>query len=95
MQLLRIYGALARRPRRLQGMDLALMTQRTAVSIDKARRLLGYAPRVDVAEGMLRCASWLRQEGHLPSGVRSRSAAMPAGHPHADAADGELAAAGG
>jgi len=44
MQLLRVYGALARRPRRLQGMDVRLMSQRTAVRIDHATSLLGWTP---------------------------------------------------
>ena len=66
VQWLRVYGTLAQRPRRLQGMDLNLMTQRTEVSIDKARRLLGYTPRVSLAAGMGRCEQWLRQQGYLP-----------------------------
>lgn len=66
MQWQRIYGTLAERPRRVQGMDLALMTQRTTVRIDKAATRLGYAPRIDLGEGMRRCAAWLRAEGHLP-----------------------------
>ncbi len=31
-------------------------------SIDKARRLLGYEPQVDLAEGMRRTESWLREQ---------------------------------
>lgn len=34
-------------------------------SIDKARRLLGYAPRVDVVEGIVRTARWYRDNGWL------------------------------
>ncbi|WP_229051387.1 NAD(P)-dependent oxidoreductase [Aeromicrobium sp. Leaf350] len=34
-------------------------------SIEKARRLLGYEPTVDLAEGMVRVEAWLRQEGLL------------------------------
>jgi nucleoside-diphosphate-sugar epimerase len=66
MHWVRIWGTLAERPRRVQGMDLTLMTQRTAVSIAKARSLLGYVPQVGVDEGMRRCAAWLQNEGHLP-----------------------------
>ncbi len=66
VQWLRVYGMLTQRPRRLQGMDLSSMTQRTEVSIDKARRLLGYTPRVPAADGMRRCEQWLRDQGHLP-----------------------------
>lgn len=94
MQWLRVYGTLAQRPRRLQAMDVALMTQHAAVSIDKARRLLGYTPRTDVAEGMRRCASWLRQEGHLPPAWGSRSAALSARPERADDCGTDRAAAG-
>jgi nucleoside-diphosphate-sugar epimerase len=94
MQWLRVYGTLAQRPRRLQGMDVALMTQQTAVSIDKARRLLGYTPRVDLAEGMRRCEHWLHQEGHLPLGLRSPSAAVPVRAGRADDGDTYLMATG-
>ena len=34
-------------------------------SIDKARRLLGYAPKVDVREGIERTARWYREHGRL------------------------------
>jgi len=34
-------------------------------SIEKARRLLGYAPKVDVAEGIARTAQWYRENGWL------------------------------
>lgn len=33
--------------------------------IEKARRLLGYEPRVSLDEGMKRSEAWLREEGHL------------------------------
>jgi nucleoside-diphosphate-sugar epimerase len=34
-------------------------------SIEKARRVLGYAPAVDLDEGMARTEAWLRAEGRL------------------------------
>jgi len=34
-------------------------------SIEKARRLLGYAPAVDVTEGIVRTAHWYRENGWL------------------------------
>jgi len=70
MQLLRVYGALARRPRRLQGMDVRLMSQRTAVRIDHATSLLGWTPATSLDEGMAVCEGWLRRKGHLPAGRR-------------------------
>lgn len=39
------------------------LTKRGRYSIDKARKLLGYEPKVDLAEGMRRCEEWLRSEG--------------------------------
>lgn len=94
MQWMRVYGTLAQRPRRLQGMDVALMTQRTAVSIDKARRLLGYDPHVDVAGGMRRCESWLRREGHLPTRLSSPSAALSPRSDEMDVRDSDATATG-
>lgn len=41
------------------------LARRGTYSIAKARRVLGYAPRVDLAEGMRRTEAWLRAHGHL------------------------------
>ncbi len=40
-------------------------TKNRSFSIDKARRVLGYAPKVDVEEGVARTAAWYRQAGWL------------------------------
>src|SRR5262245_25669742 len=40
-------------------------TKSRAFSIEKARRRLGYAPRVDVEEGVERTVAWYRQAGWL------------------------------
>jgi nucleoside-diphosphate-sugar epimerase len=40
-------------------------TKSRAFSIDKARRLLGYAPAVDLDEGVARTAASYRQAGWL------------------------------
>jgi nucleoside-diphosphate-sugar epimerase len=40
-------------------------TKSRAFSIEKARSTLGYAPRVDVEEGVARTAAWYRQAGWL------------------------------
>jgi nucleoside-diphosphate-sugar epimerase len=40
-------------------------TKSRAFSIAKARRVLGYAPRVDVEEGVARTARWYREAGWL------------------------------
>ena len=39
--------------------------QNRAFKIDKAKRDLGYAPRVGIDEGLRRTAEWYRQEGYL------------------------------
>jgi nucleoside-diphosphate-sugar epimerase len=40
-------------------------TKSRAFSIEKARRLLGYAPKVDLEEGVARTARWYREAGWL------------------------------
>jgi nucleoside-diphosphate-sugar epimerase len=40
-------------------------TKHREFSIEKARRLLGYEPRVDVEEGLARTAAWYRDAGWL------------------------------
>jgi len=40
-------------------------TKHREFSIEKARRLLGYRPRVDVEEGIARTANWYREAGWL------------------------------
>lgn len=50
-----------------------------AFSCDKARRELGYEPRVDLAEGLARTAAWYFAKGHLKrKGTRAEVAARPA-----------------
>lgn len=63
----KVYTTLTLHPRRLQGMDLGQMTQRSRVSIEKANRVFGYAPRFSVAAGVQASESWLRSEGYLPA----------------------------
>ncbi len=46
--------------------DLAAYIQRrTVYSMDKARRLLDWQPRVDLASGIASCVPWLREQGLL------------------------------
>ena len=44
------------------------LSRKGTYSIEKARRMLGYEPGVDVPEGMGRTAEWLRREGLVPGG---------------------------
>jgi nucleoside-diphosphate-sugar epimerase len=39
------------------------LAKRGGYSIEKARRILGYEPKVGLEEGMRRCEEWLRSEG--------------------------------
>jgi nucleoside-diphosphate-sugar epimerase len=71
MQFLRVYGVFTQRPRRLQGMDIRLMSQRCAVSIARAERVLGWRPATSLEVGMQLCEAWLRREGHLPPDARA------------------------
>jgi nucleoside-diphosphate-sugar epimerase len=41
------------------------LAKRGGYSIEKARRVLGYEPKVGLEEGMRRCEEWLRAEGML------------------------------
>src|SRR3954471_9613222 len=41
------------------------LAKRGGYSIEKARRVLGYEPKVGLEEGMRRCEEWLRAEGLL------------------------------
>jgi nucleoside-diphosphate-sugar epimerase len=66
VQWSRIYVALTQGRRRLQGMDLQLMPAHTVVSVDKARRMLAWAPGLSLEEGMAISEAWLRAEGYLP-----------------------------
>lgn len=62
----KIYGAL-RLPSRplLTRMMVELFGTHQGFPIDKARRELGYEPRVDFEEGLARSATWLRQIGFI------------------------------
>jgi nucleoside-diphosphate-sugar epimerase len=42
---------------------IGLLSRRGTYSIEKARRLLGFEPKVDLAEGMRRSEAWVRSSG--------------------------------
>lgn len=44
--------------------------QNRAFKIEKAKRDLGYRPKIDIDEGLRRTALWYKQEGYLDSGER-------------------------
>lgn len=49
---------------------LNFLTADVTYSNRKAREVLGWTPRVDLAEGMRRSEAWLRAHGHLPPAVQ-------------------------
>jgi nucleoside-diphosphate-sugar epimerase len=53
---------LTRRENELSANSVAYLARRGTYSIDKARRVLGYAPQVDMDEGFRRTEAWLREE---------------------------------
>lgn len=56
---------LAGRPSEANGATMRMLAATGDVSIDKARRLLGWEPAVDLDEGMRRTEEWLRAGGYL------------------------------
>ena len=44
---------------------VAFFTKSRAFRIEKARRLLGYEPKVDLQTGLAQTAAWYRQHGHI------------------------------
>lgn len=65
-------AAIADRANRLAGrrsevnaISMRYLARPGTYSIEKAERMLGYAPRVDLDEGMARTERWLRTEGHI------------------------------
>ncbi|MFZ1491004.1 MAG: NAD-dependent epimerase/dehydratase family protein [Ilumatobacteraceae bacterium] len=53
------------RPSEVNAATMRMLAATGTVSIDKARRLLGWEPRVPLAAGMARTEAWLRREGFL------------------------------
>ena len=46
----------------MSGASMEYLAKRGGYSIEKARRILGYEPKVGLEEGMRRCEDWLRTE---------------------------------
>lgn len=57
--------AAARGATKIRPQTMRLLARRGTYSIEKARRVLGYAPAVGLHEGMARTERWLRAEGLL------------------------------
>jgi len=56
----------------INAISMRYFTRTGTYSIDKARRMLGYAPAVDLAEGMTRTEQWLRAQGLVTSFLHPR-----------------------
>ncbi|HCF3551671.1 TPA: NAD-dependent epimerase/dehydratase family protein [Pseudomonas aeruginosa] len=56
---------LLRRPGEVTPDTMYMFSRSGDISIDKARRMLGYAPKVDLDEGLRRSERWLRETGQL------------------------------
>ena len=50
---------------------LAFFHSARAFSIEKARREIGFAPKIDLEEGLRRTAAWYRDQGLLPASPRA------------------------
>jgi nucleoside-diphosphate-sugar epimerase len=57
-----LYAAFGVRPK-LTPLGVGILTSGAPVSIAKAQSVLGYQPKVDLAEGMKRVGEWLHEEG--------------------------------
>jgi nucleoside-diphosphate-sugar epimerase len=53
------------RPTEASRESMLMLSKTHAPSMEKARRVLGYTPKVDLAEGMRRTEAWLRAQGLL------------------------------
>jgi len=57
------FGKLFRVPVPVDNSTLKFMLRRHGYSIDKARRVLGYRPRITLEEGMREVEQFLREQG--------------------------------
>jgi len=54
------------RPTEASRQSMLMLSKSHVPSMEKARRVLGYQPKVDLAEGMARTEAWLRAQGLVP-----------------------------
>jgi len=69
-RLMQLAGRLRGRPNEASPQTMLMLSKQAGVSIEKARRRLGYAPRVALADGMRRTEDWLRAAGLLAAAGR-------------------------
>lgn len=66
-RLASLLGKWSRRPSEASPQSMLMLSKSHTVSMEKARRVLGYEPRIGLAEGMQRTEAWLRERGQLPA----------------------------
>jgi nucleoside-diphosphate-sugar epimerase len=47
-------------------MAVRILTNKNKVSIEKAKNLIGYKPKIDYHEGIKRVETWLKEENYIP-----------------------------
>ncbi|MCL4288213.1 MAG: NAD-dependent epimerase/dehydratase family protein [Thermoleophilia bacterium] len=62
-----VYGLLGKETE-VSAQTMRMLARNGGYSIEKARRVLGYEPRVGLDEGMRRCERWLAEQGLLGEG---------------------------
>lgn len=60
-----VVGKLLRRPSEASRESMLMLSKTHTVSMEKARRMLGYEPRIGLADGIARTEAWLRERGEL------------------------------
>lgn len=66
-ETVRLVSKLLGKPTEASRQSMLMLSKAESFSIEKARRLLGYEPKIPLAEGMRRTEEWLRATGIPPS----------------------------
>jgi hypothetical protein len=61
-----IFSKLTGKPPTITREAVSFLMRKARLSVEKARRELGYQPRISLEEGMKLTEQWLREAGHLP-----------------------------
>jgi nucleoside-diphosphate-sugar epimerase len=56
------------KPSEASAQSMLMLSKSHTVSAEKAQRVLGWTPKVDLADGMRRTEAWLREQGLLAEG---------------------------
>jgi nucleoside-diphosphate-sugar epimerase len=58
-----LLGRLLGKPTEASRQTMLMLSKNHPMSMQKAQEMLGYAPKIDLAEGMRRTELWLREQG--------------------------------